>query len=106
MPSTGGTKRSINAPCGKVFIGSLREANGKYHIHKRYCEVCQDSGYSPSKESHGNKNDMHNISISRHGNLIKQTSKEVKVFTQFDSVMVEVNDIANVEQAVNALHKI
>jgi hypothetical protein len=34
----GGQHRSIKTICGKVFEGSVREANNKYKIHLKYCK--------------------------------------------------------------------
>lgn len=38
----GGQRRTINAPCGWMCKGSIREVNGRLRIHQRSCGACAD----------------------------------------------------------------
>ena len=37
----GGQRRTIQAPCGFISRGSVREANNKMKLHQRVCQQCK-----------------------------------------------------------------
>ena len=39
----GGQRRTIETGCGWRCVGHPNEVNGKYKIHKKFCDTCKDS---------------------------------------------------------------
>jgi len=39
----GGQRRTIEAGCGWRCVGHPQEVNGKFRIHKKYCDTCRES---------------------------------------------------------------
>lgn len=99
----GGIKRTIYTPCGKAFVGSLREANGKLALHKKYCETCKDTP-NPTTVAHVGGNDMNGVSFSRRGNLSKQTDKSVFALTHNFSDVITVKGVTTPELAYQAIY--
>lgn len=44
--SMGGQRRTITSTCGWTTQGSLREANGKFNIHRKYCDICNKKEFA------------------------------------------------------------
>lgn len=43
MFQRGGQRRTIEAGCGWRCVGHPQEVNGKFKIHKKFCNTCKDS---------------------------------------------------------------
>jgi hypothetical protein len=39
----GGQRRTIEAGCGWRCVGHPQEVNGKFRLHKKYCETCREN---------------------------------------------------------------
>ena len=68
MFNKGGQRRTIQAPCGWTAVGHPREVNGKYNIHRRFCEICKDceSEVPEFNKANGNYNGWKGISNRNH----------------------------------------
>jgi hypothetical protein len=43
MFQRGGQRRTIEAGCGWRCVGHPQEVNGKFKLHKKYCNTCRDA---------------------------------------------------------------
>lgn len=63
----GGQKRTTICACGFIAKGQLREANFRFKLHAKKCELAQEAGFT---ESAFNPlvNGMNGMTVSRNGN--------------------------------------
>lgn len=102
----GGTTRTLITPCGKVFRGEIREANGKYRLHKRICELCKQVPNPSDKPSEGSrKNDASGITYSKHGNPILQKDTMITARSNDEAKNIMCNGMKK-QEAIELLQKI
>jgi len=68
MSSLGGQIRTIVCPCGWTTRSQVREANGRYKLHTKYCkfERIEMSAFNPSANGFGG------ITATRYGNTTQK----------------------------------
>ncbi len=63
MFNKGGQRRTLETPCGWRCVGHPQEVNGKYRIHKKFCDTCKDVNNVPEfSRTNGDVNGWKGIS--------------------------------------------
>jgi len=95
MFNKGGLRRTIEAPCGWRCVGHPREVNGKFNIHKRFCESCKEDNMEvPAfNRTNGDANGWNGITIKGHRG-VGQVNRTYRTDCLVDGRLVNVETFA------------
>lgn len=63
---SGGVKRKIVMPCGKIICAGFRDANQYMKLHEIYCDLCKNSKLEKIHMSMG----MNGVEYTKNGNIV------------------------------------
>jgi hypothetical protein len=107
MFNRGGQKRTIELPCGKKIIGSVREVSGKINIHRKNCKICielvKDVGFCEIPEFSKVAANINGWNGIRGDNIPTKMMTTVTVDGVRGEYMVDASSIAEAEKKVKLM---
>jgi hypothetical protein len=97
----GGQRRTMETPCGWRRVGSVREVNKLFMLHKRHCDICKQLEYKETGfcNEAGINNGWNGIS----GNNLVSDYHSI-CYKDGERVDVMAVNVSSIEEATNILN--